>query len=178
MALQRIPDNNLWALNLRTALHLRGIRFGVWEDEPTVGSGPQAVRQYGADFYIAEAEQITPWPEFVANFRAANPSTPAAIITNFTGLTPENVAVIEAHQFACLTECYLPENPQATPVAQDDYARRVLGFPRTQATVGIYSGVGGDWHIEDYIPLLRGLPGWIWLLEYLTTEDWAAINGG
>jgi hypothetical protein len=49
--------------------------------------------------------------------------------------------------FSCLTECYLNENPNATPENLDRMAR-ALGWPGSQPVFGMYP-VGGN-PVPDY----------------------------
>lgn len=74
------------------------------------------------------------------------PDCPLAVATNFNvpltnpqGLPqPDAAAPLIAAGFACLTECYLGDNPTATP-DRLGFTGRVLGWPQTQPVFGIYN---------------------------------------
>lgn len=80
------------------------------------------------------------------------PGCPLAIITNldFTDTQgvdqPELAAPIIEAGFACITECYLGDNPQATPENMD-FRARGLGWERTQPAFGLYNAPA-----ETYLP--------------------------
>ncbi len=93
---------------------------------------------------------------------------PDAIITNFSPFSDGGLPVpskarplIEAGM-ACLTECYLPDNPNATPGNMDLFARQ-LGWASSQPSFGTYGGLD----LEDYDAWLDW-PGWsAYLAEYI-----------
>jgi hypothetical protein len=138
------------------------IAFGVWEAEPLVGSGTASVAEAGAGFYIAQAEGPRDWEAITADFRLNYPELPAAVVTNFGGLEdPANCVPLVQADFACLTECYIAQNPNAT-IANCDFSARQRGWKSTQPVLGLYHGVT----FADYD--VRGLFGWsVWLAEFL-----------
>lgn len=69
-------------------------------------------------------------------------------MTNFAGVD-EHLEAFHRAGVACLPECYLADNPQATPDAQRFEALR-RGWRRVQPVIGTYGGL----RVEHYLPLL------------------------
>jgi hypothetical protein len=72
---------------------------------------------------------------------------PKAVVTNFAPFVdvqgypaPEKSKPLVDAGWACLTESYLGEAPNATPENLDFYARSHLGWTETQPVIGIYGG--------------------------------------
>jgi hypothetical protein len=64
--------------------------------------------------------------------------------------------------FACLTESYLGDNPNATPSNLDNNGRQ-LGWPSTSPVFGVYNEP-----LSSYAPYMNSFPGWsAYLAEYL-----------
>lgn len=147
---------------VRRACESEGVAFGLWEAEPSVGSGAGHVERAQASFYIAQAEAPQDWEGITHEFRLRYPALPAAVVTNFGGIEePATCVPLLDARFACLTECYIGQNPFATPERQDFEARR-RGWKSSQPVLGLYNGITYD----DYT--LDGLLGWsVWLAEFL-----------
>ena len=161
IALQ-VEENSAHVHALRSACIEGGLAFGLWEAEPSPGSGAEHVRDAGATFYIAQAEAPQDWAAITSDFRSHYPTMPAAVVTNFGGIEdPVSCQPLVAAQFSCLTECYVADNPMATPENQDVMARQ-RGWRNSQPVLGLYHGVTYD----DYN--LKCLKGWsVWLAEFL-----------
>lgn len=64
--------------------------------------------------------------------------------------------------FACLTEAYMGDNPNATPTNLDNYGR-FLGWSSTSPVFGVYNAP-----LTSYTPYMAQFPGWsAYLSEYL-----------
>lgn len=138
-----------------------GILPGVWLTE----GGNLYRAPSDAPFAIAECEGPGDYQGIVdvIEGRGAGPlpDCSLAICTNFNTplTTPAAAAPLIAAGFACLTEAYLNENPNATPDSLDRMARD-LGWPTSQPVFGVYP-VGGqpaptyqqwhDWPGVDYL---------------------------
>lgn len=148
--------------DVRSALADRGITPGVWF---TYG-GNLAFTPGDAAFVIAEVEGEDDYQGVLANL---NQSVPHAILTNFSPFvvngeySRDRATPLINAGWECMTECYVGDNPQATPDRMDFTARAHLGFPRTQPTFGPYSGGG----MSDYTAWMNW-PGWsVYLAEYI-----------
>ena len=151
--------------SFRNACSARGISPGVWFTEGGgIANCPQDAR-----FVIAECEGPGDYDGIIRE-RASIPDIPRAIVTNFNlplidrnGVPqPDKAAPLISDDWECLTECYLSDNPNATPPALDFTARR-LGWKSSQPVFGIYGGK----HLSDYADW-TGWPGWsVYLAEYL-----------
>ena len=171
-----------------------GLTFGLWEANPTPGSGAQLLNDAHligakADHYIAQAEEPKPWADIVSDFRAVYPELPAAVVTTFwgagavppgTGDDGSNYRKADAEPiidagFKCLTEAYVVSNPNATPANLDWTARTHLGWPVTQPVIGVYGGYPAERYVTEQ--QLASWPGyWVWLAETMTRDDWAALR--
>jgi hypothetical protein len=101
-----------------------------------------------SDFAIAEIEGPGDYEGVVNIINGVGagplPKCPLAIVTNFNTPLQSRLAakpLIDAG-FACLTEAYLNENPNATPDNLDNIAKN-LGWPSSQPVFGVYP-VGGQ----------------------------------
>lgn len=70
-----------------------------------------------------------------------------AVCTNFAAFVdqdglpdPSKSQPLVDAGWACMTECYLSEAPNATPENTDFYARSHLGWTETQPVLGLYGG--------------------------------------
>lgn len=142
--------------DLRTACDARQILLGVWEPEPNPGSAQPTVDTYDADFYLAQAEAPNDW---VAIAEQAL-SVPKAIVTTLFGQDVQSTNALVQHGWKCLTECYISENPNATPDRMDFEARK-LGWKGTQPVFG-FQGVGPD----PYEKWANWIGHGIWSAEY------------
>ena len=149
----------------RHACQSEGLKAGPWFTE-----GSNIVNTPAdADFAIAELEGQGDY-EGVVNAINANalPSCPKAVITNFNiPLTdsqgrphPEYAAPLIAADFACLTEAYINENPNATPDNMHRMAQN-LGWASSQPVFGKYP-VGGN-----PVPSYAAWAGWNGRSDYL-----------
>lgn len=121
-----------------------------------------------ADFTIAELEGQGDYDGVINAINTGQlPSVPKAVVTNFNvPLTdsngaphPEYAAPLINAGFACLTESYINENPNATPDNMNLMARN-LGWPKSQPVFGIYP-VGG------VVPSYAQWANWSGWSEYL-----------
>lgn len=148
----------VYASDLRAACEARGVRFGVWDPEPTPGSGTAAVASYDAQFYIAQAEAPGDWVAIAEQSLAV----PKAIVTTLFGQNAESTRALVANGWKCLTECYLSEGDTFTPDRMN-YEAYKLGWPATQPVFGCYHGKT----MEDYQQWINWR-GWsIWSAEYV-----------
>jgi hypothetical protein len=161
LALQ-VEGNSRHFDSVRRACQNEGVAFGVWEADPTIGSGAEYVARAQAGFYIAQAEGPRDWQAITHDFRSHYPAMPAAVVTNFGGIEdPATCVPLLEAKFACLTECYIGQNPMATP-ENLDFQARYRGWKSSQPVLGLYNGITFD----DYT--LDGLLGWsVWLAEFL-----------
>lgn len=117
-----------------------------------------------ARFLIAECEGPGDYEGILEAIPHLQPSVPRAIITNFNvPLTDANgvpqpsaaAPLIEAG-FACLTECYLGDNPNATP-DRLHFRATSLGWSTSQPVAGVYNAPPSvyeqwaDWPMADYL---------------------------
>lgn len=150
----------------------------MWEDEPDVGTGSEAVLDYEASFYVMQIESSRRWREIGEAFRRSRPMPfPAAAVTTRVGLSAADAAALSELGFVWITECYESTGPQFNPDEQDFKIRQLvaeglavdiaeLPVPYSQPAVGVYGGST----LADY-PERDRYPGWsVWSAEYL----WAA----
>lgn len=119
--------------------HLRGMKAGSWF---TTG-GDVWQTPASADFTIAEIEGPGDYEGVVNVINGVGagslPPQPKAIVTNFNTPLQSRAAakpLIDAG-FACLTEAYLNENPNATPDRLNSFAKN-LGWASSQPAAGVY----------------------------------------
>lgn len=142
-----------------------GLPVGGWT---TLGTNPQAdasfaarlLQQDGLSFYIADAEATDPGQarrsqEFVAAFRAAEPTLPAALSSlcdaQGVGLQPWASA-----GFAFLPQAYVNDfGTYVTPAACVHAASPYFAASQVHPTVGSYRGQRGWVSVLRYIRLLQ-----------------------
>lgn len=126
--------------------------YTIWLTRPFNGASVrQAVLASGAAGVICEAEipsfvpEAVDWPSVI---RAVEDlPVHKAVVTNFAAFVNEggypardiSQPLVDAG-WACMTECYLGEAPNATPENTDYYARAHLGWAATQPVLGVYGG--------------------------------------
>ena len=166
------PETDEEVLSLRTACRAHGLYFGISSASPSVDH----LDRYRPNFYIANIETPFPAAPFVKAFRAKRPRLPAAVVTNFGGLdTPAQCKPWIDAKFACLTECYVNDNPLATPERMEFEAVR-RGWP--QASVFPCLGVYHDFPASNYTDILHSPRGpSIYLAEAMTPADWVTVTG-
>lgn len=127
-------------------------------------------------FVIAEIEGKNDYDGVLAKMDTIPAGMPRAIVTNFdpmivkdaNGVTDIPASAKMAKPlvdagFVCLPECYLSENPHATPEAMHAVATQQLGFKTTQPCFGTYGGLT----VADYAQW-TDWPGWsAYLAEYI-----------
>jgi len=139
----------------------KGIKPGVWVTEGAKISTTPA----DAELAIAELEGPGDYDGIITAIDGGTlPSCPLAVCTNFNvPLTnpqgvpqPDKAKPLIDAGFTCLTECYLGDNPEATP-ERLDYTAKKLGWPATQAVFGVYNALPSryaqwaDWPGVDYL---------------------------
>lgn len=153
------------AQHLRVEARAAGLKVGVWESAPDYGSMLRRASE-GWDYLIEQVEgpgQHERVLQSVGPFRDLYPDMPAAIVTNFGGLTRENARPLIDAGLACIVECFVGENPLSTPERQIDQATRVFGWPSAQPMIGLGSGL-----TLDAYPGYEKYAGYsIWSGEYL-----------
>lgn len=137
---------------MRDACASAGLIFTIWLTRPF---DPDSVRKACLDSQAwgisLEAEIPGHVPEAV-DWQAcvdaiADLAIPKSVVTNFAPFVdeqgypdPAKAKPLVDAGWACLTEAYLGENPNATPENCDFYARSFLGWTETQPVIGIYAG--------------------------------------
>jgi hypothetical protein len=138
-----------------------GLLAGTWTTE----GGNIDMTPVDASFAIAELEGPGDYDGIM--FAIENqrlPSCSLAVITNFnipltdtSGVPrPEKAKPLIDAGFSCLTECYLGDNPNATPDEMDFKARQ-CGWPTSQPVFGVYNkppaayAEWADWPGVDYL---------------------------
>lgn len=145
----------------------RGLKPGVWftQGDNIVDTPPDAA------FAIAELEGPGDY-DGVMNAILGDrlPDCRLAVATNFNlplvnaqGVPqPAAAAPLIEAGFECLTECYMSDNPSATP-DNLDFTGRTLGWSSTQPIFGTYGGST----VDDYAEW-HDWPGWsAYLGEYV-----------
>jgi hypothetical protein len=137
---------------MRDACNAHDLVFTVWLTRPfDAAAVRQAVLASGASGVICEGEIPGYVPEAVdwQAVATAVSDLPVhkAVVTNFAAFVdehglpdPSKSAPLVQNGWACMTECYLSEAPQATPENADFYARAHLGWTSTQPVLGLYGG--------------------------------------
>jgi hypothetical protein len=150
-----------------------------------------AVRKYGLDFWIADAEssyeqtkKLRGWKNsstFTRVFRSLQPTLPAAI-TTYGAATPPFVLPIDYASwrnagFDLLPQAYYNQFPKTyRPDMTIDHAQRA-GWPldRVHPVIGVYR----KYPAANYVPLLQALPtrGFsVFLADQATAADYAALE--
>ena len=124
-----------------------------------------------ADFAIAECEGPGDYDGIVAAISAGNiPSCPKAIVTNFNLPLRDQQGVPQPQYskplidagFQCLTECYMGDNPNASPPRMD-FTGRQCGWASTSPVFGVYNAT-----LNSYASYMNSFPGWsAYLAEYI-----------
>ena len=144
--------NQARAQAMRDACANHGLVFTIWLTRPF---NPQMARiaclDSQAQGLICEGEipgyvpEAVDWPAMIS--AVADLPIYKAVCTNFApfvtieGLPDRSKSqpLVDAG-WACMTEAYLGEAPNATPENLDWYARTHLGWSETQPVLGIYGG--------------------------------------
>lgn len=134
--------------------------FTVWLTRPfDADIARQAAVESQCQGIILEGEIPSHRPEAV-NWPAViheldDLAIPKAIVTNFAPFVkedgtpwPEKAKPLVDAGWACITENFITETPNATPARTDFYATQNLGWARTQPMIEA-------WHIADYGDLSR-----------------------
>ena len=140
----------------RNAWHAEGLDyFCLWLTRPfDAATARQAAVESQCEGIILEGEipahrpEAVNWPQVI--FELADLDIPKAVVTNNAPFVhedgspwPEKAKPLIDAGWAYISECFISEAPNATPAAMDDYATRVLGWPRTQPMIE-------GWRIPDY----------------------------
>ena len=186
------PLDPMWVSVFRA----HGIRVGGWgyaDGAPLIDAvlADIAVRTYGLDFWIADAEsayeqtkKVHGWRNsatFVHVFRSLQPTLPAAL-TTYGAATPPFVLPIDFTAwrdagFDLLPQAYYNQFPKwYRPDMTVQHAERA-GWPddRVHPVIGVYR----KYAAANYVPLLEGLPtrGFsVFLADQATAADYAALE--
>jgi len=167
-----------------------GLRVGVWGMEwsdPIVSAvmADIAIRTYGFDFYIADAEgpyeKKGAWrsSQFVQEFRALQPTIPAALVTLGAAKAPYVLPIDFASWrdagFSLLPEAYYNQYRGYRPDLTVAHAIRA-GWPVSlvHPVIGVYH----HYPASRYVPLLQtdGASGFsVFLADQATAADFAAL---
>jgi hypothetical protein len=176
-------------------LRAHGIEVGGWgyeDGKPLIEAvlADLAVRRYGLDFYIADAEApyeqtktLHGWSRsrtFVAEFRTLEPALPAALTTYGAATAPYvlplDYAAWRDAGFDLLPQAYYNQFPKAyRPDMTVAHSLRA-GWPldRVHPVLGVYR----HYAAANYIPLMVGLGtrGFsVFLADQATAADYAAL---
>jgi hypothetical protein len=153
-------NRHIWP-SVRDQCHAHNLIPGVWFTE----GGNIRHTPADAEFSIAELEGPGDYDGIVSAINdLALPDCSLAVCTNFNiPLTdpqgvpqPDKAKILIDAGFTCLTECYLGDNPNATPDRLDWTAWR-LGWPASQGVAGVYNSPISaydewkDWPLADYL---------------------------
>lgn len=145
-------NNAQYAQQMRDACANHNLIFTIWLTRPfDAASVRQACLDSQAAGVICEGEIPGFTPEAVDWASVANAvkdlPIPKAVVTNFAAFVdeqgypaPDKAKPLVDAGWACMTECYLGEAPNATPENTDWYARTHLGWTETQPVLGLYGG--------------------------------------
>ena len=167
-----------------------GLQVGVWGMEwsdPIVSAvmADIAIRTYGFDFYIADAEgpyeKKGAWrsSEFVQEFRALQPTIPAALVTLGAAkapyVLPIDFGAWRNSGFSLLPEAYYNQHKGYRPDLTVAHAIRA-GWPVSlvHPVIGVYH----HYPASKYVPLLQtdGASGFsVFLADQATAADYAAL---
>lgn len=173
LGVQDLPRTRAMKAALKAAAAQYGLKLVVWEWATTTDKALEVIRFWEPDGYAANVEHLGPWDELAPAVRGQNPRLPLAVWTNFAGAgaMPDGSYSLAGsrpwrdNQFACITEAYACENPQALPTLLDWTARTHLGYTFVVASIGVYNG----WRPENYEFELKPFAGVhsVYLMEYL-----------
>jgi len=163
---------------MRDALKLvckqQGLKLVVWTrpySPERLAYVKEMLTYWAPDAYAINVEDAGDWGTFAHDLAASFP-LPRVVWTNFpgAGAMPDGSYSIPQAQvwwadgYACITEAYVNENPQATPANLDWVARVKLGYVEVFPSIGIYKG----WDVDDYTQMLYPFPAYsVYLVEYL-----------
>jgi hypothetical protein len=176
-------------------LREHGLYVGGWgyEDHPLIGAvlADLAVRWYGLDFYIADAEapfeqtkKLNGWKRskiFVDTFRSLQPTLPAALTTYGAAIPPWVIpidfAAWRAGGFDLLPQAYYNQFPKILrPDMTVDHALRAgWTIDKVHPVVGVYR----KYPASRYVPLLQaaGTQGFsVWIGDQATAADYQALS--
>jgi hypothetical protein len=168
-----------------------GLQVGVWGTEwsdPIVSAfmADVAIRSFGFDFYIADAEgpyeKKGAWrsSQFVQEFRALQPTIPAALVTLGAAkapyVLPIDYAAWRNAGFSLLPEAYYNQYKGYRPDLTVAHAIRA-GWPASlvHPVIGVYH----HYPASRYVPLLQtdGASGFsVFLADQATAADFAALS--
>lgn len=177
-------------------MRAEGIQVGAWGAEgldpvSSAAVADLAIRTYGFDFYIADAEEpymgkhrSTGWErsaQFVKAFRALQPGIPAALVTLGAAkppfVLPIDFGAWRHGGFELLPEAYYNQYPGDRPDLTVAHAQRA-GWPLSlvHPVIGVYH----HYPAANYVPLLERLStrGFsVFLGDQMTPADFAALSG-
>jgi hypothetical protein len=159
---QYTDGNEAHLPGLRDACDKAGLLFGLWDATPTPAR-VEALAVFQPELVMLEAEGATDWPPLVRALDVDLPNIPRSCITNFQGI---NNPVLQAAGFVLVPECYLPDNPNATPARMVATAKGV-GYQTVVPCIGVYHG----YPLVNYLPLPYYC---VYVAETMTDADWAA----
>jgi hypothetical protein len=190
--LNQLDANEQWIDVLRA----HGLKVGGWgyeETHPLIDAvlADLAVRRYGLDFYIADAEEpymqtkkVKGWSRskrFVDVFRSLQPTLPAALTTYGAAadpwVLPIDFATWRDAGFDLLPQAYYNQFPKVyRPDMTVAHAKRA-GWPveRVHPVIGVYR----KYPASNYVPLLQaaGTTGFsIWIGDQATAADYASLS--
>jgi len=190
--LRQIDADPLWIQTFRD----HGISVGGWgyeDDHPLIEAvlADLAVRQFGLDFFIADAEapfeqtkKLHGWKRsktFVDVFRSLQPTLPAALTTYGAApapwVIPIDFASWRAAGFDLLPQAYYNQFPKVyRPDMTVAHALRAgWTIDRVHPVIGVYR----KYSAANYVPLLKatGTRGFsVWLADQATAADYAALS--
>jgi len=154
-------------------MRANGIEVGAWGAEgldpiASAAVADLAVRTYGFDFYIADAEgpyegkrASIGWdrsPTFVRAFRALQPTIPAALVTLGAAkapyVLPIDFGAWRNGGFELLPEAYYNQYPGYRPDLTVAHAQRAgWSLVDVHPVIGVYH----DYPAANYVPLLQNL---------------------
>ncbi|MGH3000203.1 MAG: hypothetical protein ACRDNM_12980, partial [Gaiellaceae bacterium] len=177
-------------------MRANGIEVGAWGAEglnpiASAAIADLAIRTYGFDFYIADAE--TPYmgkrdsaawnrsANFILAFRALQPTIPAALVTLGAAkppyVLPMNFPAWRNGGFELLPEAYYNQYPGFRPDLTVAHAERAgYSLSDVHPVIGVYH----NYPAANYVPLLQnlGTHGFsVFLGDYMTPADYTALAG-
>jgi hypothetical protein len=175
-----------------TELRAHGLKVGVWgaegnNVESDVAIADLALRTFGFDFYIADAENPFmskgEWrsAQFVQAFRQLQPTIPAALVTlgdaKAPFVLPMNFAAWRAGGFDLLPEAYYNQYKGDLPSLTVAHAQRAgWSLDTVHPVIGVYH----SYPAANYVPLLQnlGTEGFsVFLADQMKPSDYAALSG-
>ena len=182
-------NDEMWVDTFRAA----GLQVGVWGAEgPSIVTDAAvadlAVRSFGADFYIADAERLFErtkggqWSRsaaFVRLFRSLQPTLPAALATYGAAkapwVLPIDYAAWRGGGFELLPEAYYNQYRGYRPDLTVAHALRAgWSIDHVHPVIGVYH----HYAASNYVPLLQqaGTRGFsVFLADQATAADFEAL---